>query len=286
MRCFRFLGLVLGAVATAASAQPPDANAAARRLFAERGFNGALVMQDVRSGAVVASATVGEGASDLPLSSVKLLLLASYYENEASLPRAAAPDVNRLIARGADDPGRRLALALREALGSRALAAELARFGFPPCTPRLRDCTTLASTTSDRDWAEAMSLGEAGFRVTPLGLSYFLRAVARDGFGAGRRRIMRPATARRLQAAMMDTVRTGTARGIRERLGNLGAIGGKTGTGPAGPQPYDGLFAGLVFDRAGAPRYTVMTYVRRGGLGGGVAAEISAEMAALMLAGR
>ena len=42
----------------------------------------------------------------------------------------------------------------------------------------------------------------------------------------------------------------------------------------------DGWFAGLVFDRQGKACYTVATFVRRVGLGGGNAAEISAQLAA------
>jgi len=41
----------------------------------------------------------------------------------------------------------------------------------------------------------------------------------------------------------------------------------------------DGRFAGLVFDRQGKARYTVATFVRRGGRGGRNAAEISAQLA-------
>lgn len=60
-------------------------------------------------------------------------------------------------------------------------------------------------------------------------------------------------------------------------------LGGKTGTGPASAEPYDGIFAGLIYDRSGTPRYTVVTYVRSGGYGGGTAAEISADAAAFLL---
>ena len=44
-----------------------------------------------------------------------------------------------------------------------------------------------------------------------------------------------------------------------------------------------GIFAGLVFDRKRIPRYSVVTYVRRGGLGGGAAADISAAMAKTLM---
>lgn len=66
-------------------------------------------------------------------------------------------------------------------------------------------------------------------------------------------------------------------------------MGGKTGTGPdpatktTGPGS-DGCFTGLIFDPQGKARFTVVTYVRHGGLGGGNAARISAETA-LFLSG-
>jgi hypothetical protein len=41
----------------------------------------------------------------------------------------------------------------------------------------------------------------------------------------------------------------------------------------------DGWFAGLIFDREQKARFTVATFVRHGGLGGGSAAEISANVA-------
>jgi cell division protein FtsI/penicillin-binding protein 2 len=50
----------------------------------------------------------------------------------------------------------------------------------------------------------------------------------------------------------------------------------------AGP-PYDGWFAGLVFDPEGKARFTVATYVRRGGKGGENAAIISAQLARYLI---
>jgi hypothetical protein len=41
----------------------------------------------------------------------------------------------------------------------------------------------------------------------------------------------------------------------------------------------DGWFAGLIFDSQGEARFTVATFVRHGGTGGGNAAKISAELA-------
>lgn len=96
-------------------------------------------------------------------------------------------------------------------------------------------------------------------------------------------RVLEPATAKQLGEAMIDTVKRGTADRISGALEGTGwMIGGKTGTGgrPGAPlNQQDGCFAGLVFDNQGKARFTVATFVREGGTGGGNAAEISAAIA-------
>jgi hypothetical protein len=276
------LGLAVIAVATPALAGPCDRTAA--DLFAQRGLAGLLVAQDVRTGAVVAES--GAQSPILPLSTVKLLAFAAYLEHRAQLPADLKVDPEALIAQGVDGDGRRLGIALRHGLDDAALLRQLAVFGFPPCRPgQAADCISITSADSDQRWGDLLSIGEADIRVTPLGLSRFLRAVGRGGLGdaAAPRRIMRAATARQLQAAMLRTVQVGTAASIKDRLAGLGQIGGKTGSGPANANPLDGVFAALVFDRRGAARYTVVTYVRAGGYGGGAAAAISADLAAKLL---
>jgi len=97
---------------------------------------------------------------------------------------------------------------------------------------------------------------------------------------------MQKRTALRLQSAMRDAVQRGTAKGIAKALADTGwEIGGKTGSGgsaPVGPQS-DGWFAGLIFDPQGKARFTVATFVRHGGPGGGNAATISAELARFII---
>jgi len=44
-------------------------------------------------------------------------------------------------------------------------------------------------------------------------------------------------------------------------------------------------FAGLIFDRNGRPRFTVMTFVRHGRYGGGASAEISTVTARRLASG-
>lgn len=176
----------------------------------------------------------------------------------------------------------------------------------PAYTSRLtpvREFASLSSVTSDADWANTLSLGETNLKVTGLHISRFLQAVGNGGVMlpavarneamaartldnsnefAGGFRVMKPYTAQRLQAGMRDAVRRGTAKSIAKTLGPTGwTMGGKTGTGP-GPAPIgphsDGWFAGLVFDPQGKARFTVATFVKRGGTGGGNAAKISAEI--------
>jgi cell division protein FtsI/penicillin-binding protein 2 len=164
--------------------------------------------------------------------------------------------------------------------------------------------TLLKAETNDSEWADTLSLGEKNFVVTILHISRFLQAVGNKGVSVplvGRkerdnpdsttattsRRLMQEKTALRLQAAMRDVVQRGSAQSIAHTLDGTGwQIGGKTGTGPglgsAGP-PYDGWFAGLVFDPEGRARFTVATYVRHGGPGGENAALISAELARYLI---
>ena len=278
--------LVTVGLGSPSTAQPCSRAALSREageVLRQRRLDGAIVVRDVRSGRIRAS--LQPDAVLLPLSTVKLLLFASYLEHRRGLPESIRPSPVTLIARGSDNAGRTLSLELRHALGEQVLLQDLARFGFPACTSgRPADCTTLGAPAADVDWANSMSLGEAGFRVTPLGMSRFLRAVANDGLDGGQR-MMRAGTAAALRAAMLDTVQIGTARRVRDRLGTAGRLGGKTGTGPARAHPYDGIFAGLAFDRRGVPRLAFVTYVRGGGPGGGAAAEISADLSRLALIG-
>ena len=145
--------------------------------------------------------------------------------------------------------------------------------------------------------------------TTALQVSRFLQGVGNNGLlcapvarrvakGAGHARniacgdptrMIEEATAKKLMAAMKETVKRGTATRIAGALEGVGwAIGGKTGTGGRAGAPMneqDGWFAGLVFDRQGKARYTVATFVRRGGLGGGSAAEISAQIVRFVTGG-
>jgi Penicillin binding protein transpeptidase domain len=324
------------------------ANEEALRLLQVRRFAGAIVVQDVHSGALVAyasspaiearvgteirSSALGVTSPISPLSVSKVLLAASWWdhESEAVLSKACKSkacmsdaEVHEMLVSGSDGEGKRLALDLRQSVGAQKVFADLKDYGFPPAIPKpphadgdfwgaiepsLRDVLTPASAfvsipgdAADADWASAFSIGETGFTVTLLHISRFLQAVGNGGkmilpnawIQAGTRQeaggatsqaglgkqVMQGSTAERLQSAMLDNVQRGTATRIRSRLGDKWKIGGKTGT----DSESDGVFAGLVFDSNGVPRYSFVTYIKGGGKGGGVAAEVSAELIIFIL---
>lgn len=105
-------------------------------------------------------------------------------------------------------------------------------------------------------------------------------------------RVISESAAVKLQTLMRGTVERGTAKSALPILAGSGwSMGGKTGTGPepgttgAGSRS-DGCFAGLIFDPEGQARFTVVTFVKHGGFGGGNAARISAEVALFLSGGR
>jgi Penicillin binding protein transpeptidase domain len=166
---------------------------------------------------------------------------------------------------------------------------------------------SLGKETTTKDWEDTLSIGKVRFVATALHLSRFLQAVGNDGVMLPARardensgsapgstipatRVISESAAVKLQALMRGTVERGTAKSAFPILAGSGwSMGGKTGTGPepgttqAGPLS-DGCFAGLIFDPQGKARFTVVTFVKHGGFGGGNAARISAELA-LFLSG-
>jgi cell division protein FtsI/penicillin-binding protein 2 len=226
-------------------------------------------------------------------------------------------NVQEMLVGGSDSAGIQMALALRKLVGTEAVLVDLRRFGFnrsgqlswaeidPEWKQRLRVQTADASLhdLNDQAWGSALSIGENHMTISALQVSQFFQAVGNGGVscssialrstenspGISKRgcispsRVMNRTTAKRLMNAMLDTVKRGTASGISKALEDLGwSIGGKTGTGGVNGAPtseQDGWFAGLIFDRKLKARFTVATFTRRGGTGGGNAAEISAALA-------
>ena len=322
------------------------ANKRAVDIMSTNRLKAVTVVQDVRTGAVVAFAASHPSELDVtttvsPLSLSKVLLSASWWDNRQpdssfvstrGTPNAQNPayrsrvSVHETLVGGSDSAGRQMAVALRRSVGTKTVIEDFKRYGFGQRIDSPRDDTfwgelssawetrlipapayvSLSDKTTDAEWAEVLSLGEANMNVTALHVSRFLQAVGNNGVmltpaareerstpsaaksPASRRglknsiRVMQESTALRLQSALRDTVQRGTAKSIAKALENTGwQIGGKTGSGtallPKGAQ-IDGWFAGLIFDPQGNARFTVATFVRSGGYGGENAAKISAEL--------
>lgn len=258
------------------------ANARALDLMRAGNLEAAMVIQDVQSGSLVAYAASNPAKLDVttklaPLSPVKLLTAASWLDWLAHEPaNQENPTKNDellldSIASGNDDAGRRIASALRNAIGPKAVLDDLKKFGFPQCKTsglgkdklfwnqlppslpkRLEpyvSCHSLSYETGTKDWENTLSLGEKGVVVTPLHLSRFLQAIGNGGVivapsaraeddamtvpPANRTRAMNEETALKLQQLMRATVEHGTARAAAPIIAPTGwTLGGKTGTGP------------------------------------------------------
>jgi beta-lactamase class D len=218
-------------------------------LFRSVGAEGAALVTDVHTGAVVAS--VDAERRVLLLSIVKLYVAAVFWD------RGMSASLDDMLVDGLDRPGQVRAVELRAKFGGAAVLEDLSRYGL---------ALTLPADASDAEWGETLSIGEKDVIVTLPQVSQFLRTIAKS----------KSESARRLRSAMLECVKRGTARGGAREAGPR--LGGKTGSGPATAKPVDGAFAGLIFAE-GEPRYTVYVYVEGKGFGGGVAASIAATIA-------
>ena len=107
-----------------------------------RKLEATVVVENAHTGSLICfgashPAKLNIGTAVLPLSTVKLLVAASFLEHEqygeVKFPNAA--DLLRdSIAYSSDDAGRRLAEFLRESLGASSVLDDLARYGFERCT--------------------------------------------------------------------------------------------------------------------------------------------------------
>ena len=317
-----------------------SANVVADSIMGARHLVATTLVQDVKSGALIVFAASRPSRLDvttpvLPLSVSKLFLAASWWDHHlpdrsfATKNRPGHPNpafgprvtVREMLIGGSDTAGKQIAVVLRHALGTEAVLADLARYGFPgragsfwaavdpEWTARLtpQPATVSLESADDEEWAAALSVGERDLAVTPLSVSRFLQAVGNYGVECGPiaarsatvaprsrvhrcetpRRVLQVATARQLMAAMLGVVQRGTATGIAQVLSGTGwRIGGKTGTGGRPQMPFDqqdGWFAGLAFAPDGRARFTAVTFVERAGAGGGNAAEVSATIVRLLI---
>ncbi|MEX2584701.1 MAG: penicillin-binding transpeptidase domain-containing protein [Gemmatimonadota bacterium] len=323
------------------------ATAEAHEQLAQLGRPGAVVVQDVSTGAVLAYAATGN-PEDAPLgvkqysppgSVFKLALAALWWErgmpDDLAVPCPAEIQVTpraRISNAGDVDYGTVIgptgmlvpscntaavwmAQRLREEVGSEPFVEAYRSYGFLPYeetaptdsigdfwrtssdawTRRMTPAPSrirISENTGEAEWAQ-LSIGQGPLDVTVMGISRFVQAIANDGVmlpptveldlaldPPSGERVMSEGTARRLHVAMLAVVERGTGRRALPIMQGTGwRIGAKTGTAQVAGQPDNGWFAGIVFDPAGEPRYTVVSFVRGGGGGGGLAATVAANVA-------
>ncbi len=327
-----------------------DLTRQAWQLLRSTGRPGAVVVQDVRTGAVKAYAATG-GPEQPPLgvkryappgSVFKLALAALWWDSGLGDPPIPCPSTIQVTERArisnfemrsrgiVDGPtgmlvpscntaAVQMALLMRERLGEDAFMEAYRRFGFLPYTktpPRdsLGEFWDTESSAWERrmapspsririspktgraEWAQ-LAIGQGPIDVTVMGVSRFTQAIGNDGVmvsptlewkqardRADGERVMKAATARKLQRAMLAVVDSGTARSVLPVIqGMPGDLGGKTGTAQIRGAPDDGWFAALVFDPQGRPLYSITVYLRGGGPGGRQPAAIAALLARMLL---
>ena len=180
-----------------------------------------IVVQDVRTGALVAFAASHPSELDVttpvsPLSLSKVLLSASWWDNrqpDSSFdstkgnPNAQNPayrsrvTVHEMLVGGSDSAGRQSAVALRKSVQTKKVLEDFTRYGFGQRTGLLRDdkfwaelapawkarlilapaYVSLSEETKDEEWAGTLSFGEINMSVTAFHVSRFLQAVGNDG---------------------------------------------------------------------------------------------------------
>jgi len=214
------------------------------KLLREADAHGAVLVTEVATGAVVASAGVGRdvAAPVLPLSVIKLCLAALWWEHDRGdgdfAYRGRRVTVHDVLVDGWDHPGEEMAIELRRTLGAQAMLAELRGYG-------LGAGLTLPGDADDARWGSALSIGEHDAVVTLPIVAGFLRAIG------GGTSLLRPETRQRLQSAMRGAVEQGTAKSAGARLGAMSSIDERSesgGEGPCrlrrrggGPPPFDRL---------------------------------------------
>lgn len=148
---------------------------------------------------------------------------------------------------------------------------------------------------SAQDELAMAAVGGPNMATTPLHVSRFLQAIGNHGIAVPPRpptgyapppagtRLLSGAAASALRDAMIAVVREGTAAAIAPRLRHTDwSLGGKTGSILNADQSIDGWFAGLAFQPDGDAVYTVVVFLRNGGVGGGLPAEVAAEVLGLL----
>jgi len=197
------------------------ANKRALETMSANQLKAVTVVQDVRTGALVAFAASQPSELDVttPVSALslsKVLLSASWWDNrqpdssfdstngKANAQNPAYRDrvtIHEMLVGGSDSAGRQAALALRKSVGTKTILKDFERYGFGQRTDLQQDnkfwgelapawktrlmpapaYVSLSDKTTDADWAETLSIGEMNIRVTALHLSRFLQAIGNSG---------------------------------------------------------------------------------------------------------
>lgn len=197
------------------------ANKRALEIIRARQLDAITVVQDVRTGALVAFATSHPSEVDIttaisPLSLSKLFLSASWWDNRQpdssfestrGSPNATNPayrsrvTIHEMLVGGSDSAGRQAAVALRKSVGTKKVLEDFVRYGLRQRTDLSSNdkfwgelapvwkghltpapaYVSLTEETKDDEWAETMSLGETNMSVTALEISRFLQAVGNGG---------------------------------------------------------------------------------------------------------
>ncbi len=214
------------------------ANKRALEIMGVNQLKAIIVIQDVRTGALVAFAASHSSELDVttpvnPLSLSKILLSASWWDNRqpdssfvSSNGTANAQNpayrnrvsVHEMLVGGSDSAGRQMAVALRKSIGAKTVLKDFKRYGFGQRTDLPRDdkfwgelaptwktrlipapaYVSLSDEMKDAEWAETLSIGEINTKVTALHISRFLQAVGNDG-------VMLAPVAREEQSALSVT---------------------------------------------------------------------------------
>jgi membrane peptidoglycan carboxypeptidase len=191
------------------------ANRRALEIMRARRLKAVTVVQDVRTGALVAFAAsqpseVNITTSIRPLSLSKLFLSASWWDNRqpnttfdstAGTSDATNPayrsriSLHEMLVGGSDSAGRQAATVLRKSVGTKKVLEDFARYlllrddkfwgELDPLWKRSLTpapaSVSLTEETKDEEWADTLSLGESNLSVTALHISRFLQAVGNGG---------------------------------------------------------------------------------------------------------
>ncbi|MEM8994121.1 MAG: M56 family metallopeptidase [Acidobacteriota bacterium] len=305
-------GLQCGGAAECAEIQ-----ATAQRLLAVTGREGALLVQKVETGEVVAYAARGVDPVPLasPASVAKLPLATAWWETGLGDRRIPCPkrwstedgvsvgarrDRGELMAphemliHSCSTAAGVMALEVEEKAGAEELASSLRKYGFMPGvkTPWLPSFVPAPREGAGLEWeARRPILAALLGRVptTPFHVASFVQAIGNDGVrltmgrpGGGSaqgERLMASETSARLLRAMEAVVTEGTGRRGGEALRDSPwQLLGKTGTWAREDGEYNGWFAGLAADDSGQPKFVVVVFLRQGGMGGGPATLLAAEV--------